>query len=960
MRFRVLGPVEADNERGPVPLGPARQRTVLAVLLTEPAAMVPSDQLVDRVWGPSAPQQARQILHTYLSRLRGVLADAGGPVLVRRSRSYQLEVDASAVDLHRFRAMAVRARQTADDERAETLWRDALGLWQGVPFADLDNDWLRGVAAELEAERFAALLDRNDVSLRRGGHARLLPELSAATGRHPLDERLAGQLMLAWYRCGRQTDALAHYRQLHQRLVEGFGSDPGPALRELHERILRQDPRLGATAPVVPTDRPEQTDSTGSLSGVAGAAVPAVSAPAQLPADIAGFAGRAAPLHQLDALLGATDEPPSTVVITAIGGSAGVGKTTLAVHWAHRVRDRFPDGQLYLNLRGFNPAGQSMSPPEALRTLLELLQVPPERIPTSVEAQGGLYRSRLAGRRMLVVLDNARDADQVRHLLPGSPTTMVLVTSRNQLAGLVATEGARPIRLDVLDDAEARALLIGRLGPERVAAEPGEVDKIINACAGLPLALAIVAARAATAPGFRLAVFADELTDSRGRLDALAGPDPATDVRAVFSWSYQALSPSAARLFRLLGLHFGPDISRTAAASLAGLPVSRVRPLLAELNGAHLLTEHRPGRYAYHDLLRAYAAELSQTLDAEPERRAAQHRILDHYVHTAVAGAYLLSSYLKAKPIHLDPARPGVAPDELDTFDDALRWFVDERQVLLAAVTEAAGTGNDTHAWQLVWALRDFLNRRGHWHAQLDILHTALAAAQRLADPDRQATAHRNLGVAYRNLGRSSDSFTHFQHALDLFSGLGDQRGQAVTHAGLSIACEMEGRYLEGLSHTRHATDLYISLGDPVGHAVCLSNTGYFQGLLGDYEQSLISCRQALGPLEEHDHRDGQAHAWDSLGYAHHHLGQHRQAISCYHRAVELFRSVDHRYPQAESLVRLAEIHHMIGEHDAAREAWQRALGLLDEIGHPDADDIRKRLESEGASDPEPTGSAPV
>ncbi|MEQ4300007.1 BTAD domain-containing putative transcriptional regulator [Plantactinospora sp. B6F1] len=973
MRFRVLGPMAAHNERGPVPLGPARQRTVLAVLLAERTATVSVDHLVDRVWGSAAPERARQILHTYLSRLRSVLTEAGGPTLTRQARSYRLAIDESAVDLHQFRALAARARQEADDERAEALWRDALALWRDVPFADLDNDWLRGVAVALEAERLAAMLDRNDLSLRRGDHARLLPDLSVAAGRHPLDERLAGQLMLAFYRCGRQTDALAGYRLLRERLADEFGSDPGPALRDLHQRILRQDPQLdvppAADAPPAPVadavpQRPEPTDQrecpavvdpqTGAPEQPETPAAPVVAVPAQLPADIAGFAGRAAPLLQLDALLGPAGAPASTVVITAIGGSAGIGKTTLAVHWAHRIRDRFPDGQLYLNLRGFNPAGQAMSPPEALRALLELLQVPPQRIPTSVEAQTGLYRSRLAGRRMLVVLDNARDADQVRPLLPGSPPTMVLVTSRNQLAGLVATEGARPIRLDVLDAAEARGLLVGRLGAERVAAEPDAVDEIVRACAGLPLALAIVAARAAARPGFRLAVFADELADARSRLDALAGPDSATDVRAVFSWSYQALSPSAARLFRMFGLHPGPDISRGAAASLAGVPLSQVRRLLTELDAAHLLTEGQPGRYTCHDLLRAYATELGQDVDTEPERRAARHRTFDHYVHTAVAAAQLLNSYLK--PIDIAPAQSGVTPVPLASYDDALRWFTDERPVLLAAIAEAANAGYDTHSWQLAWALRDLLERRCHWHAQLQIQQTALAAAERLGDPALQVNPHTILGVTYRHLGRYPDSHAHLQDALRLAGAVGDQRGQAGIHGALSLSYEREGRHLDGLRHTRRAMDLYRGLGDPIGHALHLGNLAYFQALLGDYQQSLVSSREALGPLEEHDHRNGQAHAWDSLGFAHHRLGQHREAIACYQRAVALFRSIDDRHPQAASLTCLADVHHATGDIDAARDAWQQAFLLLEEIGHPDADDLRKKLESADLGRSEPPG----
>ncbi|NUT36379.1 MAG: AfsR/SARP family transcriptional regulator, partial [Hamadaea sp.] len=529
MRFQLLGPVSAHNDDGPVPLGSARQRTVLALLLTDLGTAVTFDQLVDRVWGQEPPQRARETLHTYLSRLRTLLQDADGPALVRRARSYTIDADPATVDLHRFRMLADQARQADDNGRAATLWSEALGLWQSTPFGDVDCEWLSATAVALKAERLAALLERNDVLLRQGGHAALLPDLAAGVAEHPLDERFTGQLMLALYRSGRQADALARYRQLHDRLVDELGSDPGPELRSLHQRILRQDPGLA-----VPAVRPEPASP--------------VAAPSQLPADIAGFTGRDAAIKHLDTLLDAAGDPPSTLVISTIGGTGGIGKTALAVHWAHSVRDRFPDGQLYLNLRGFDPGGQAMSAGTALRTLLELLGVPPAKLPTTMEAQAGLYRGKLAGARMLLVLDNARDAEQIRPLLPGTPGSMVLVTSRSDLASLVAAEDARPMWLDGLDPDGAHLMLARRLGADRLAAEPEAVDAIVAACAGLPLALAVVAARAATRPGLPLSTFAAELADADTRLDALSGLDPATDVRAVFSWSYRALGSAAARL----------------------------------------------------------------------------------------------------------------------------------------------------------------------------------------------------------------------------------------------------------------------------------------------------------------------------------------------------------------------------------------------------------------------------
>jgi hypothetical protein len=380
------------------------------------------------------------------------------------------------------------------------------------------------------------------------------------------------------------------------------------------------------------------------------------------------------------------------VVVAAIAGTAGIGKTALAVHWAHRVADRFPDGQLYVNLRGFDPSGSPMAPAEAVRGFLDGLQVPPQGIPASLEAQAGLYRSLLAGRRMLVLLDNARDAGQVAPLLPGAPGCLVLVTSRNQLPGLVAAAGAHPVALDLLSRDEAVQLLARRLGDDRLTAEPDATDELVTWCAGLPLALAIVAARVATHPAFPLAVLADQLREARDGLDGFDAGDTTTDARAVFSWSYRALSAPAARLFRLLGLHPGADVTTGAAASLAGLPPAHVRPMLAELASAHLVTEHTPGRYAFHDLLRAYAGELAHTMDTGTDRWAATRRLLDHYLHIAHAADLLL--YRHGETITLPPPEPAVAAAHLGDYDQAMAWFTAEHRVLLAAIDHAARTGS--------------------------------------------------------------------------------------------------------------------------------------------------------------------------------------------------------------------------------------------------------------------------
>jgi tetratricopeptide (TPR) repeat protein/transcriptional regulator with XRE-family HTH domain len=685
-----------------------------------------------------------------------------------------------------------------------------------------------------------------------------------------------------------------------------------------------------------------------ALSEIGGGPVPSggprtSAVPRQLPAGIRHFVGRAREQDALDALLDEAATSSRAVVICAVGGTAGVGKTALAVHWARRVADRFPDGQLYVNLRGFDPTGTALTPAKAIRGFLDALDVPAQRVPADPDAQAALYRTLLADRRMLVVLDNARDAEQVRPLLPGAPECLVVVTSRNQLTPLIATEDAHPIALDLLTAGEARDLLAERLGVDRVAAEPAAVSVVIERCARLPLALAVAAARAATGPDRPLAALAEELREARTSLDALSAGDATTDVRTVFSWSYHALSPGAARLFRRLGLHPGPDISGYAAASLAGTPPDRSGPLLAELTRANLLVEHTPGRYSLHDLLRAYAADLAGGSDTDADRRAATHRVLDHYLHTAHAADCLL--YPAREQTTLPPSRPGVYPEQPADQEQALAWFTAEHAVLVTAVTARYADGFDRQVCQLGQTLWTFLYRQGNWHDWAAAGHAALAAARRLGDPSAQGYAHRSLAQAYTWLGRLDDADSHSRDALDLFGQAGDLTGQAHTHYTMAYLWEERGRHTEALAHVRQSLDLYEAAGHQFGRANALNAIGWIHAQLNEHRQALASCQKALTLLQDLDDIVGQAQTLDSLGFAYHRLGQHADAVTCFQRALALFQQLDDHYDQADTLAHLGDAHHAAGANGAARDCWQQALTIFNDLDHADAHTVRAKIE---------------
>ncbi|MEH1015725.1 BTAD domain-containing putative transcriptional regulator [Micromonospora sp. CPCC 206060] len=936
MRWRVLGPVEVTVDGQVLPISRPQQRAVLALLLLNADRVVSAGHLVEALWGDDPPASARTQVQVCVSQIRAALRSAGLPeVLVSTGGGYRLTVADDDFDLARFTHAVAGARAAIGAGHAEEAARQfatGLALWRGPALAGAAGTFVRSAADGLDEQRLTAYEQLASVELSLGRYDSVLRTLQPLVAAHPLREALVARCLLALAGTGQQAAALRLYAETRDRLVEELGVEPATELAEAHLRVLRQE--------VAPAVVPEQVPGPAT-------------APAQLPGDLAGFTGRTAALRELDRLLPATETSPGAqtgraVAISAIGGTAGVGKTTLAVHWAHRVAHRFPDGQLYVNLRGFDLDGRAVSPDEALRGFLSALHVPPHRIPNDLDQQAALYRTLLADRRMVIVLDNARDCDQVRPLLPGVGGCLVVVTSRDRLTGLVVTEGAHPVTLDLLSPTESRELLGRRLGRDRAAAEPDAVDEIVSRCARLPLALAlaIVAARAAANRTFPLGALAAELAESAGPLYALDAGDPATDVRAVFSWSYRMLDTDAARLFRLLGLHPGPDVALPAVASLVGLPPARVRPLLAALTRAHLLVEPVPGRYALHDLLRAYAAELCQTDDGDAERTAARHRLFDHYLHATHAADDLLDPYRLAQPVAPEPARPGVTVDARTDHAWATRWFGTEHQVLLGAVAQAAATGFDGHAWRLAAALTTYLDRRGHWPELDAVQRTALHAAQRQGDLAGQARAHRGLAICCTWLGRYDEAHRHYRRDLDLYRELADDTGQAHTHLGISWVLAREGRHREAVTHADRALTLYRATGYRVGQAKALNNLAWFQARLGDHRLALACCRQALELHEETGDRHGVALAWDNLGYVRHQLGQHQRALACYRRALLLHRELGDRYDEAEVLENMGDTHQAAGDRAAARHAWRDALAIFDDLDHPDTDRLRAKLDS--------------
>ncbi len=916
-----------------VPLGPPRQLAVLASLAARAGRMVPLDDLVDGVWGERPPASAVRNLHTYVAGLRAALEPDRGPrtpsrLLVRAGSGYRLQLTADQVDVAVFERLIAEARDRwADGDLAAAAagFDGALALvagppLQGVPgpFAELERDRL----AEL---RLTVLEQRADVLLGLGRHAALAGELAALARQHPLRERLWALAMLALYRCGRRAEALAGYTEARRVLLAELGVEPGAELRQLQERVLAADPALEPA-----TARPPA------------AAVPA----GPLPHDMRDFTGRWAELARLHELLPIEGDPAAgAVVISAVEGTAGVGKTALALHFAHQVAGRFPDGQLFVDLRGFDPRQPPVPPGHALDQLLRMVGVPPDRIPSGLDERAGLFRSLVAGRRLLVLLDNARTAEQVRPLLPGTGACLVIVTSRNQLGGLVARDGARRLALDLLDPDEAVTLLARIVGPDRVSAEPAAAARLAELCGHLPLALRVAAERVLARPRSTLAELVAALAGERGRLDQLAtgDGDETTAVRAVLSWSYRALPAEAARLFRLLGLHAGPELTPAAAAALADTTVAAAGRLLAALAGAHLVTAVGADRYRLHDLLRLYAAEQAEAEETAPERAAAVRRVLGWYLRTAAAAAALLFP----RPLPFEPAAAGgscPAPDFAD-HAGALAWCERERANLVAAVRQAADGADLAAGWQLPIALYSLFDLRKYWADWIDTARCGLAAAERLGDLRAVALLLNQQALPLLDLGGWAEARDLLERARATFGQLGDRAGEGNALNNLAGVYLELGRFADAADHCEQALAIWRGAADRGMEAVTLV-------ALGDAHRGQRRHAAAIGCLERaiaifgaEGNRWGGSTGLVALAETHADLQRYPEAVEHYRRALAGYRAVGDRAGEAKALAGTGSALRAIGRTGDAVAAWRQALAIYTDLGAPEADDLRARLE---------------
>jgi DNA-binding SARP family transcriptional activator/tetratricopeptide (TPR) repeat protein len=916
MKFGLLGPLTVRRGGAEVPVPAGKQRVVLATLLLNANRLVPLDELAEALWGPGPPPSARATMQNYVMRLRKSLGDSR---IATQPGGYLISADPGDLDVSRFETLLGSARAAARGglwEQAADQARTALALWRGEPLADVDSELLALREKPRLAElRLQALETRIDADLNLGQAGEVVGELRHLAGAHPLREHFHGLLMLALYRDGRQGEALAAYQHARRVLIDELGTEPGTELRELHQRILTADPAL---------DAPEFTRPA--------AAGRTTVVPRELPCGIRDFTGRESELAALSGLLDqqAGDDAPPTMVVSAIGGTAGVGKTALALHWAHQMTDRFPDGQLYVNLRGYDP-GQPMPATDALAGFLRALGVPGPDIPAEEDERAARYRSLLAGKRVLVVLDNAGDVEQVRPLLPGSPGCAVMVTSRDALAGLIARDGAARLDLDLLPLPDAVSLLRALIG-SRVDTDPEAATALATRCCRLPLALRVAAELAAVRPQIPLADLSSELADQQQRLDVLdVGGDPRTAVRAVFSWSYRHLDPEAARAFRLAGLHPGADFDPCAVAALTATTAAQGRRLLEVLARAHLVQPGGAGRYGMHDLLRAYAAEHACVIDTGQQRHAALTSLLDYY-SCAAAGAMdaLHPAERQRRPQPPVPARPVPPPPAPAAARD---WLDAERASLVAVTTCAADNGWPRHAVALAGILSRHLRVDGHSPDAQAVFTAGLRAAQQTGDLAGQAQSLRDLGVVETWHDHHSQAVSKLQSALDLHRQIGDPLGQAQTLHDLGIVAWRQGRSQEAVGHWRQALALSRDIDDRLGEGRALINLGNIATRQGDHEQAADRYREALAIFREIGDKNAEAIALDNLGELLCRQGDYQQAEDHLGQALPIFRELGNRHGEADVLQNLAYACRGQGRCQAAAGYCQQALAIFGEVG---------------------------
>lgn len=941
-RFRLLGPVEVGVGSRLVDVGAARQRCVLAVLLLNANRGVSLDQLVARVWGDRRPpEHPRKAAQASVSLLRTALAGIDGVSIVCRPDGALVELDERLVDVHEFHRLVDEARACGQDDEAAALLDKGLRLWRGEPFGELDTPWLAEFRENLNQRRRMAERELTDLQLRQGRHGAMLARLFRWVRDQPLDERLAGQLMVALFRSGRQADALAAYQRIRDGLADELGTKPGRALHELYQRILTEDPSLALLS-----------------DGGYGPGEPET--PRQLPAAPRWFIGRRT---ELDALIGQLDQHAAggVVVISAIDGMAGVGKTALAVHTAHQLSPKFPDGQLFVDLHGYTQGTRPRTSAEALALLLRALGVPPARIPQDVDERAALYRQRLADTRTLVVLDNAVDEAQIRPLLPGDSGCLVLVTSRRRLKGL---DDASGVSLDVLPESDALALLGTVAGPTRVDPDDPVLAEIAESCGRLPLALRIAAALLRHRPTWSPGRLAELLRDQHRRVGALS--DGERDLGAVFALSLDSLADRHLSLFRRLGLVPGPDVDAYAAAALADTDPLRGAGILEDLVDHHLLVAHSPDRYRMHDLIRLHARALARD---DPGHDAALTRLLDYYQHTAGRADSLITRFPQEEVTGPAPAH---APRLRDP-DAAWAWLRAERANLLAALRHAQLHGHPERVTAMTSGLATLLQVDGPWTDAINLHTVAATAAHRLRDITGLALALTRLGDVRGVTGDFPGAIRELRHALTLSRDLGDRRAQANALTRLGHLRGLTGDHPGAIRDLTEALDLFGELGERRGQAAALTTSGQVRGMsgdlpgadgdlraalalsrelgdrrgeanvltrlaqvqrrIGDLPGALDALGEALRCCRELGDRPGEAVALASAGEMRGMTGDHAGAARDLCDALELFRSLGERHGQANALTMLGRIRGLLGDHAGAITDLREALGLFRRTG---------------------------
>ncbi|WP_158581643.1 AfsR/SARP family transcriptional regulator [Actinomadura spongiicola] len=900
LNFKILGPLEIRDKGNSVDPGPARHQKVLTALLLSADRVVPLPRLIDAAWGENPPATARKQVRNIVSDLRRTLNGVGEAGLLPVGQDgYRLHVAADALDVSVFDDRVARGRRYVAEQQlneASTEFRAALSLWRGPALAGLESPALDPQRAVLEERRLTVLEEFADLELTIGRHHELSAELAQWVAEYPLRERLIGFYMLALYRAGRQAEALQVFQDARRVLIDQLGIEPGADLQRLHQRILTGDEEL--SAPRISTTCPQHF----------------------LPRDICDFTGRAAELERIRAALPAGEDRAGAVAVIAIDGMAGVGKTALAVHVAHDLTDRYPDAQIYIDLHAHTADQEPLGTAAALDALLRAVGVPGDKVPGRAEERAALWRSQLAGRRVLVVLDNAAGSAQVRPLLPGTPGCLVLVTSRRRLPDL---EGAHTLSLGVLPPRDATELFTRVAGEAHARADLAAVQEVVRVCGYLPLAVRIAAARLRTRPVWSVTHLIERLREER-RLTELTVGD--RGVAAAFALSYRHLTADQRRVFRLLGLYPGADFDLHTAAALADMALEDADRLVEQLVDFHLLEQPTAGRYRFHDLLRLHAVHLAGREVGEDDRHDALGRVLDHYRHTAALAMNAVVCYDKAY-LPCVPASTTPAPAFADS-EQAIAWLETERPNLPALVAHAAEHGWPTHVTDLSNTLWCFFEHRGSHDETLDVYTRALTTARGIGDRDLEGQALHYLGLFHRHHGRNDKSLAHYEAALALARETGNRVLQGRILGNLGPTLWHLGRGDEALTHYRRALAAALETGDLTLQCRVSEGLGSIRRGQGRYDQALGHYKQALALARETGNFRRDPFVLAEIGGVYGRIGRHDEAIDHLQRGLDSACSTASRLFEGFALYELGALHGRIGHHHEAIAHLDQALDL--------------------------------